>query len=690
MRPRTLIWGVTGFFAFCAAALAFGLTILWPEPGRSGLSLAQLALPLASVVCLLFFFSGWLLDYLLAKPLERLALQLKHNGHRGPAKSLSPPRTACLGELPARVMDMDKQLHAVRAELDFAVSGNIKKSDLHKRRLENILRDLDKGIIVTDKQHKILYYNPAAADILTEENTIRPGAYLEQLFAEAPLAHALSKLDFSQVRYQDDNEFICAAKGGGVVMQCRLNRFALDGGNDKGLILFFQDVTRRFACRKQQDRIFNMLLRNLRRPITNLRAVIETLTDYPDMEPRVIWNFYNILKEESLVLDKELGAATHERTILGAGQWFMNTVYSDDLLACLDERLAKQQLVIKRTGNPVWLNIDSYNFLLLLEFLLNKLKEWEKNHLFDIEVYQGKDHAYVDLCWQGQVVPVNILNSWQKEQLPGAFDAICVEDVLNAHETGLWSKAHGSKPGYAVLHLPLALILKNPPLPQNSLPPRPEFYHVPLPGISGDFMFQQDMPLNLLECVAFDIETTGLYPGQGDRILALGAVRIIEGKVVRDDIFYHLINPECPIPKESTGFHGISDDMVANKPAVDKVLPLFEEFVGNRVLIGYNPVFDMQFMQHYGKTFSEPVLDILLLSFFLHGDSKEQSLEAIAERFGVDTGKLHSAEGDALICADIFIRLIELLALRNIATLADTVAVQREMFELRKEQQQIF
>jgi DNA polymerase-3 subunit epsilon len=116
--------------------------------------------------------------------------------------------------------------------------------------------------------------------------------------------------------------------------------------------------------------------------------------------------------------------------------------------------------------------------------------------------------------------------------------------------------------------------------------------------------------------------------------------------------------------------------MLEGQPTIDKVLPAFQKFCEDTVLVGHNVAFDMRFLElkerGTGIRFTQPVLDTLLLSAVLHGNlgTNEHQLEAIAHRLGVPVTERHSALGDALTTGEVFLRMLPLLAERGIVTLA--------------------
>ena len=191
--------------------------------------------------------------------------------------------------------------------------------------------------------------------------------------------------------------------------------------------------------------------------------------------------------------------------------------------------------------------------------------------------------------------------------------------------------------------------------------------------------------LDELTFVVVDVETTGLRPDAGDRIVSLAGVRVRAGIVRAGETFDSLVCPERPIPAASTCVHGITDAMVANAPMIADVLPAFLRFAAGAVLVGHEASFDMAFLRRdierlglVALAAGHPVLDTRLLSRVVHGPGPEHTLEAVAERLGVKVIGRHSALGDALTTAEIFVRLLPLLNRRGLVTLGAAVdAVRR-------------
>ena len=219
--------------------------------------------------------------------------------------------------------------------------------------------------------------------------------------------------------------------------------------------------------------------------------------------------------------------------------------------------------------------------------------------------------------------------------------------------------------------------------------------------IAYDFdLFESVHPRgDLLKCslrelvyTAFDTETTGLEPSKGDKIVAIGAVRLEKGKILKDAIFHTLVNPERPIPPQATKIHGITDEMVKDKPTLREVLPKFLTFCKDTVLVAHNAAFDLKFLEieaeKLGLKLDFPVIDTLFISYGLFGEFENHNLDTIAAKLGIPVAGLHSALGDALLTAEIYLRFIPHLERRGIRTLEELFEFCRKMYALKRLQKQ--
>jgi DNA polymerase-3 subunit epsilon len=266
---------------------------------------------------------------------------------------------------------------------------------------------------------------------------------------------------------------------------------------------------------------------------------------------------------------------------------------------------------------------------------------------------------------------------------------LSVRDVVERHGGAFWfERERVRQQAFFRFLLPLA----NPQeLPDAAEPARsdsrPEYYDFDLFQSPGQARELAERRLYELAYTVFDTETTGLDPSGGDEIIQIGAVRIVNGRLLRQEGFEQLVDPGRDIPAASVPIHGIRSEMLRGRPGIDKVLPAFHAFARDTVLVAHNAAFDMRFLrlkeQAAGVRFDQPVLDTLLLSALLHPSQASHRLEAIAERLGVSVEGRHTAMGDALMTAEVFLRLLPLLAEKGIHTLGQALDAAQQTYYAR-------
>lgn len=182
-----------------------------------------------------------------------------------------------------------------------------------------------------------------------------------------------------------------------------------------------------------------------------------------------------------------------------------------------------------------------------------------------------------------------------------------------------------------------------------------------------------DTLLRDMAYVVFDTETTGLDPAT-DEVVQLGAVRVVNGKVVVGEELETLVNPGISIPKRSTDVHGIDDTMIADAPCFSEVCAKLHSFAADSVFVAHNAAFDMAFLHKQtpktGKRFDQPVLDTVLMSAAVFGASAIHTLDAICDRLGIviPQDQRHTAMGDAVATAGVLIAMINIFEGRGIRT----------------------
>ena len=160
-----------------------------------------------------------------------------------------------------------------------------------------------------------------------------------------------------------------------------------------------------------------------------------------------------------------------------------------------------------------------------------------------------------------------------------------------------------------------------------------------------------------------DTETTGFYYQDGDRIIEVGAIEMINRKLTGSSIHIY-INPKKPVG-DSENVHGISDDFLKDKPLYGEIADVLFEYLKGAEIIAHNATFDMNFLDMEFKragfvALSEvcSVTDTLAMAKSKHPGQKN-SLDALVRRYEVPQRDrtFHGALLDAEILADVYLAM---------------------------------
>lgn len=197
-------------------------------------------------------------------------------------------------------------------------------------------------------------------------------------------------------------------------------------------------------------------------------------------------------------------------------------------------------------------------------------------------------------------------------------------------------------------------------------------------------------PLISLNAVVVDTETTGLDPAKA-RIVEIGLVPLKSGKLDEAGALRRLVNPGEPIPPATTKIHHIDDAAVADAPAFAGVWPPLAERLDDAVVIGHTLGFDLAVLKREcdraGLTWHVPrTLDTRLLAQVVEPRLGGYTLEHLASWLGVTVADRHSAVGDAILTARIFLALLPKLREGNIRTLAEAEKACLALSEVLEDQ----
>ncbi len=163
--------------------------------------------------------------------------------------------------------------------------------------------------------------------------------------------------------------------------------------------------------------------------------------------------------------------------------------------------------------------------------------------------------------------------------------------------------------------------------------------------------------------IVLDTETTGLSHAEGDRLVEIGCVELIN-HIPSGENFHIYLNPQRSMPEEAFRVHGLSAEFLSDKPLFKDKAEEFRSFIDDSKLIIHNAPFDMGFLNaelvRAGfSTLGNEVLDTVMLARKKHPGARV-SLDALCKHYGIDNSRraLHGALLDSEILAEVYLELI--------------------------------
>jgi len=700
---RRLVWamGVIGVASLVWLLVTMGLLVTTLAPDQRSLVLAQLApqLWLIGLTWLLGLLAigvtvRWLFRRYISAPARLLeqtqvllaaqqAVPMRHSG---------TPQTQALGDL---IDQLALQRDQLRGEFAAQVALASEHVQQEKDRLAALMAELTQSVVVCNLDGRILLYNHRARlqfKALSHQPTPAAGSELMGIgrsiyavFDRALVAHAIDSIQQRLLRgaASPSAQFVTSTQAGQLLrVQMAPVRTSNTQDADKqlsGFVLVLDNLTRTFEEDKRRDQLLHAVTQGCRASLAAMTTALATLeaselTGAPRARQRqVLHDEINKVGRHITALDKQ---ATQGLTT----RWPLEEMLGADLLLVAQRRIqtyCQRTVSLEQGDAPIWLRVDSYSLVQALVYLSARLVDEFDVRFLRLRLLSDSGKAMLDLIWTDQVMSTETVMIWQMDSMQFGAEStpLSVRDVVDRHGGELnFARERVRHEAFFRFTLPQVSALEVSELATPATREgRPEYYDFDLFQTTEQTCALDDRLLSDLVYTVFDTETTGLNPAEGDQIIQMGAVRCVNAKLLRQETFEQLVNPGRLIPPASVSIHGISQEMVSGQPAIDTVLPAFYAFAQDSVLVAHNAAFDMRFLQlqeaSTGLSFTHPVLDTLLLSAVVHPNQESHRLEAIAARFNITVQGRHTALGDALVTAEVWLRLIPLLQAMGITTL---------------------
>ena len=606
--------------------------------------------------------------------------------------------------------------------------GRAKESvELEKNRLATLMSELTQSVVVCNLDGRVLLYNNRARTqfrALSDAPGVAGGGELIGLgrsiygvFERNLIAHALDTIQQRLRRgvAQPQANFVTTTRAGQllrvqmapVLSVAAVAEKAAAGEGEAaevasaaapertvtGFILMLDNITRNFETESRRDQLLHNLTEGNRASLANVRAAADML-EFEDLTDDMRTRFRKVVRDEVQAMSQRLDHTANEFADSLKARWQLEEMLGADLIAAVQRRIEARiglPTKLEEVDESLWLKVDSFSLMQAITYLASRLSDEFEVREVRFRLSAAGRLVHLDLIWSGQAMSTETVMSWELEPMKVEDESspLTVRDVIDRHDGEMWLERE------KVRHRAFFRILLPAATPQEQAEPdtylrgesRPEYYDFDLFAWSDKSHGLEDRLLSELTFTVFDTETTGLNPSQGDEIIQIGATRVLNGKLLRSESFEQLVDPQRPLAPESAKIHGITSEMLRGQPTIDKVLPAFHVFAADTVLIAHNAAFDMRFLQlkeeETGLRFDHPVLDTLLLSAVIHPNQESHRLEAIAERLGLTIVGRHTALGDAIVTAEVFLKLVPLLADKGIRTLREAREAAEQSYYAR-------
>jgi len=670
-------------------------------------------LPVGTMMTLSGFALGVLVLHRLFKHyvegLLRMAesLRLMRNANRDFRVAIAADSPPEVSQLALAANELAQQRDALMRDVDAQVAKAKASVEEEKNRLAALMSELALAVVVCNLDGRILLYNNRARLQFTAlaqgPTTVAGGALIG-------LGRSIfSILDKSQIEHAQDvirqrlaagkaaiANFITTARNGQLL---RVQMVPVRAGSEEGesamsgYVLTVENITRSIEQEARRDQVLHTLTEGSRSSIANIRAAVANLLDYPDMEPELRERFLGVINDEVAKRSHTIDQIMGEFSDSMKARWPLEDVLGIDIIAAAQKRIDDKLKLPSKTeevDDTLWIKADSFSLVFALVSLASRLEDHYDPRELRFRLTANGKLAYLDLIWAGPAMSSETFYTWELEplQVAGETSPLNLRDVIDRHGGEIWyEREKAAHRAFFRFVLPVAIPESAPEVEERSRGTgRPEYYDFDLFRFE-DKSINLDRKLSELAYTVFDTETTGLEPSKGDEIIQIGAARIVNNRLLRQETFDQLVDPEMPLKPESIPIHGISEDMVRGKPNIDIVLPAFHAFSEETVLIAHNAAFDMRFLQmkedRTGIRFTQPVLDTLLLSAVVHPNQESHKLDVILERLGISIGTRHNALEDALATGAVFLKLIPLLEEQGIVTLRQALEAAEKTYFAR-------
>ena len=507
--PGSKFWGAVGL-SLVSLIIILTISAVWfthqltpDELNFVTRLLRQFIGPLLILILLLLGVCAWAVESVFRsyiKPIRKIAEKVSLINTSNPSYRIPGEGSGEIRRLCDRINEAAQRHETLAKHVEAKVKLAKSESEQEKNTLAAIVAELPEGVLICNPEGRILLYNNRAKQLLAgksdrdlatsgshkSDRYIGLGRSIFGIIDKNLLAHVLDQI--SEKLKQNDPQAVSYFMVPGV--DDRLLRVEAVPVLDQerhlsGLVLMFYDITRQLATDSDLNLALQAVARGFRASLAGIRSAIETIIAYPQMDFDQLEKLKKIIHRESISMGDLLESNLSFDAKIGLNQWPLTTMSVENLAELLSTRSLEKiqvQIRLEEISESLWVKVDSYSFLLVLLFLIDKLKtiigiEELTCRFTELDWYVG-----LDLLWPGAPIKIETLREW--EQAPLVFEqeglSLTLREIIDhlGSDIGSYSSKRLKGISYLRLFLPVAEIFE----PEETRPlailpeSRPEYY----------------------------------------------------------------------------------------------------------------------------------------------------------------------------------------------------------------------
>jgi DNA polymerase-3 subunit epsilon len=345
----------------------------------------------------------------------------------------------------------ERVLHALQQRVEAADAQLAQE----RQRLAAVMAHVPHAVLLCGADGRVHCCNARATRLFDEAASADRSVYA--LIDRSRLVHALDTLGGTAADAARTPVARFVAAHGDRLLRAHVAPVSDDGGEPAGFVLLLDDITRPVEWDDGREKVLRQRIEAMRSSLANIRAAVETVEQYPDMDGDHRRRFTEVIRSETERLSARLVAAAADADVATP----VDDMPAGDLLRALQsgfERRLHLTAAARQDDPALWVRVDSFLLVETLTRVVGRIVERCAIRSAVLELAAVGDFARLSMCWHGEAIAPETLRAWlQAPDTSAEGRGLTPEDVLSRHGAELWLQPEaGLGPKRLCLQLPAA------------------------------------------------------------------------------------------------------------------------------------------------------------------------------------------------------------------------------------------